>query len=149
LVRVILVIASVPDMATVEHRGLELPAHARLTPQRRAVLDAVAEQEGAFTAVDVFQRARKKAPSLGLATTYRTIELLRRTGSARPLGMGDAPLYIRCRPGHHHHLVCLVCGAVEDTELCAAPSPAELRKKHGFSAAAHDVGIYGTCRRCA
>lgn len=136
-------------MSTVEHRGLELPENTRLTPQRRAVLDAIAAHEGAFTAVDVFQKARRKVPSLGLATTYRTIELLRQTGSARPLGLGDAPLYIRCGPEHHHHLVCLVCGSVEDTELCAAPSTAQLRKRHGFSPEAHQVDIYGTCRRCA
>ena len=136
-------------MAVVEHRGLELPAHARLTTQRRAVLDAIAAHEGAFTALEVFQKARRKVPTLGLATTYRTIELLRQTGSARRITVRGVPLYVRCGPEHHHHLVCLVCGRVEDTELCAAPSTSELRRRHGFSAEAHEVDIYGTCRRCA
>ena len=136
-------------MASVEGHGLELPAHARLTPQRRAVLDAIAAHDGGFTALDVFQKARRRVPTLGLATTYRTIELLRQTGSVRPLALGGAPLYVRCGPEHHHHLVCLVCGSVEDTELCAAPSTAQLRRRHGFSPEAHEVDIYGTCRRCA
>jgi Fur family transcriptional regulator, ferric uptake regulator len=133
----------------VQHYGLELPARARLTDQRKALLQAIATHEGAFTALDVFQKARRRAPTLGLATTYRTIELLRQTGSVRPLGLGGAPLYVRCGPEHHHHLVCLVCGSVEDTELCAAPSTAQLRRRHGFSPEAHEVDIYGTCRRCA
>jgi Fur family ferric uptake transcriptional regulator len=136
-------------VAVLEHRGLELPAPARLTPQRQAVLDAIAAYEGAFTALDVFQKARRKVPTLGLATTYRTIELLRHTESVRRLTVGAAPLYVRCGPEHHHHLVCLVCGAVEDTELCAAPSQAVLRRRHGFSAEGHEVDIYGTCKRCA
>ena len=136
-------------MASAETHGLELPAPARLTPQRRAVLDAIAGHEGAFTALQVFEKARRQARSLGLATTYRTIELLRQTGSVRPLNVGGAPLYVRCGPEHHHHLVCLVCGSVEDTELCAAPSTAQLRRRHGFSPEAHEVDIYGTCRRCA
>ena len=84
-----------------------------------------------------------------LETFDGTIELLRRTGSVRAL-TGDArPAYVRCRPGHHHHLVCLSCGAVEETELCAAPPARELRKRYGFRAEWHQFDVFGTCRRCA
>lgn len=131
------------------HPGLELPPSSRLTPQRRAVLDAIAEQPGGFTVVDVYDRARQREPRLGLATVYRTVELLRQTGSLRPLPSEGRPAYLRCRPGHHHHLVCLRCGTVEETELCAAPSEAEVRRRHGFRAETHEVDIYGTCARCA
>jgi Fur family transcriptional regulator, ferric uptake regulator len=132
-----------------EYRGLTLPARARLTPQRRSLLDLIADRDGSFTAVDLFQEARRRAPDLGLATVYRTIELLRRTGSVRPL-VGDArPAYVRCDPGHHHHLVCLSCGAVEETNLCGAPSPAELRRRYGFLAEGHELDVYGTCADCA
>lgn len=132
-----------------EYRGLTLPARARLTPQRRSLLDLIADRDGSFTAVDLFQEARRRAPDLGLATVYRTIELLRRTGSVRPL-VGDArPAYVRCDPGHHHHLVCLSCGAVEETDLCGAPSPAVLRRRYGFLADGHELDVYGTCADCA
>jgi len=124
---------------------LELPQSVRLTPQRRAVIDAVEAQEGAFTVVDVFERARRKEPSLGLATVYRTVELLRDAGSVRQL----AGAYVRCHSGHHHHLVCVSCGAVEETELCGAPSPTELRRRHGFRAESHEFEVYGRCARCA
>ena len=129
--------------------GLVLPAAARLTPQRRAVLDAIAEHPGSFSVVDVYDRARRMEPRLGLATVYRTIELLRQTGSVRALPSEGRPAYVRCHPGHHHHLVCLHCGTVEETELCAAPSEAEVHTRHGFRAEAHEVDIYGTCARCA
>jgi Fur family ferric uptake transcriptional regulator len=128
---------------------LELPSPARLTPQRQAVLDAIAGHPGSFTVVDVYDRARRKEPSIGLATVYRTVELLRRTGSVRPLPGEGRPAYVRCHPGHHHHLVCLSCGTVEETDLCAAPSEAEVHKQHGFQVEAHEVDIYGTCARCA
>ena len=103
------------------YRGLKLPARARLTPQRRAVLDAIEASGGRFTAIDLFERARRSHPRLGLATTYRTLELLRRTGSLHALSGDARPAYVRCSPEHHHHLVCLSCGSVEDTELCATP----------------------------
>jgi Fur family ferric uptake transcriptional regulator len=132
-------------MATV----LELPPTARMTASRRAVVDAVAAWDGSFTVVELFDRARRAHPGLGLATTYRTVELLRRAGSVRPLPRDGRPAYVRCNPGHHHHLVCTACGSVEETPLCAAPSNAELKRRHGFAAQAHEVDIYGLCARCA
>lgn len=128
---------------------LVLPPRTRMTPQRRAVLDAIGERTAAFTAVEVYDRARGAAPGLGLATVYRTIELLRRTGSLRPLSGSGKPVYVRCRPGHHHHLVCVSCGTVEETELCGAPPDAELRRLHGFRAEAHELDVYGVCRGCS
>lgn len=128
-------------------RKLELPARVRSTPQRRAVLQAIDRRPGTFTVVDVYDRAREHAPGLGLATVYRTIELLRRSGVVRRLP-GEEATYIRCEPGHHHHLVCLSCGSVQETELCAAPPPAEIARKHGFAAQTHELDIYGTCAAC-
>jgi Fur family ferric uptake transcriptional regulator len=126
-----------------------LPERARLTPQRRAVLAAISAAEGAFTAAEIHERARKHHPRLGLATTYRTLELLRESGSLHTLRSSGTPTYVRCHPEHHHHLVCLSCGSVEETELCSAPPAAELKRRHGFSPQDHEVEIYGTCRRCA
>lgn len=126
-----------------------LPPGLRLTPQRRAVLAAIAAAEGSFSVVEIYDRARRAAPRLGLATVYRTVELLRHEGYVRPLAGGPRATYVTCHPGHHHHLVCLGCGAVEETELCGAPSDAELRRRHGFQAQTHEVDVYGTCARCA
>jgi Fur family ferric uptake transcriptional regulator len=112
-----------------------------MTAPRRAILEAVECHGGAFTVEDI-----QRAAQTSLATTYRTIELLRRSGAVHPL---PGALYVHCGPRHHHHLVCTVCGGVEDTELCAAPPDEELRRRHGFRAATHELEIYGTCRRCA
>jgi Fur family ferric uptake transcriptional regulator len=126
-----------------------LPERARLTPQRRAVLAAIGKTRGAFTAAEIHERARREHPRLGLATTYRTLELLRENGSLHTLRGAGTPAYVRCHPEHHHHLVCLSCGSVQETELCAAPSAVELERRYGFSTQTHEVEIYGTCSRCA
>ena len=131
------------------YRGLTLPARTRLTPQRRAVLDAIEASDGRFTALDLFERARRSSPQLGLATIYRTLDLLRETGSLHALSGEGRPAYVRCSPKHHHHLVCLSCGSVEDTELCATPSQRSLSRRHGFRAESHELEIYGTCKRCS
>jgi Fur family transcriptional regulator, ferric uptake regulator len=129
--------------------SVSLPEGVRSTSQRLAVLRAVEEARGSFTVAELHDSARRYEPKLGLATTYRTVELLREHGAVHPL-LGDArPAYVRCGPQHHHHLVCTQCGGVEETELCAAPSEAELRRRHGFRISTHELDIYGTCRRCA
>ncbi len=117
-----------------------------MTPQRRAVLDAIEASDGRFTAVELFERARASSPRLGLATTYRTLELLRRTGSAARALRRGTPAYVRCsarapppprlpqlrlRRGHR---------AVRD------PAQRTLTRRHGFRAESHELEIYGTCR---
>lgn len=129
--------------------SIALPPRTRMTPSRRAVVDAVASRRGAFTVVEIFDTARTAHPALGLATTYRTIELLRRAGAVHPLAGAGRAAYVRCRPEHHHHLVCTACGGVEETNLCAAPSDEELQRQHGFRAQTHELDIYGVCSRCA
>jgi Fur family ferric uptake transcriptional regulator len=132
---------------------LGLPGRVRLTPQRRAVLGAIERAGGSFTLVDLYDSARETVPQLGLATVYRTVELLRREGLVRPVSGdvagGGRPEYMRCRPGHHHHLVCTTCGAVEETDLCAAPADEELRRRYGFVAEGHTVDFFGTCGSCS
>jgi Fur family ferric uptake transcriptional regulator len=131
------------------HERLQLPPRARVTPQRRAVLDTLEDWDGSFTVVEVYDRARQAYPALALATTYRTVDLLRRAGSVRPLPGTGRPAYVRCHSGHHHHLICLSCGSVEETEICAAPARAELKRRYGFSESSHEVDIYGTCAQCS
>jgi Fur family transcriptional regulator, ferric uptake regulator len=126
-----------------------LPPGTRLTAQRRTIVELVDGWEGGFTVAELHGRARRRDPRIGLATAYRTLELLRASGAVRILTVEGRPTYVRCHTGHHHHLVCTTCGSVEDTELCAAPPAEELTRRHGFTAEAHDLDIYGTCRRCA
>jgi Fur family transcriptional regulator, ferric uptake regulator len=129
---------------TVTHPRLTLPPGVRPTRQRRAILAAIEAAPGVFTVAELQERIREDG--VGAATVYRTVELLRESGSLRQLGAGT---YVRCHPGHHHHLVCVSCGAVEETELCAAPPARELRRRYGFRAEWHQFDVFGTCRRCA
>jgi len=124
----------------------------RTTAQRRAVASAAAGFGcGAFTADDLAARVRLTAPGVSTATVYRSIAAMVASDYLTAVGDRDgAALYTRCdEAGHHHHVVCTVCGAtahapcpVDEAGLAAA-APA------GFIVTAHDVRLYGLCAACA
>ena len=118
----------------------------RNTRQRTLLTELVSTQQHAFTAEQLWTAARESGGPVGLATVYRTLALLESGGRVRRLDRGR---FIACEPGHHHHLVCVSCGAVEETELCGAPSAAVLQRRHGFRAESHELDVYGLCARCA
>ena len=118
----------------------------RKTRQRSVLTGLVASRRDAFSAEQLWSAARAAGKPVGLATVYRTLALLEADGRVRRLDRGR---FIACEPGHHHHLVCVSCGAVEETELCAAPPVTEVRERHGFLVQRHEADLYGVCGKCA
>ena len=63
----------------------------------------------------------KEVPSVGRATVFRTLKLFLEAGILCKLDtIGGAPIYSLCRGGHHHHSVCVKCGAVGDFRMATA-----------------------------
>src|SRR5690606_40342080 len=62
----------------------------RLTPQRETVLRVLLDHADThLTAEEVYLEARNRAPELGLATVYRTLDLFARLGVVRRLDAGE------------------------------------------------------------
>ena len=57
---------------------------------------------------------------------------------------------------HHHHLVCVECGAVEDFEGPGLPdleravddAMRSIRRRHRFAVRNHRLDFFGTCATC-
>ena len=130
--------------------GVSSPA-LRLTPQRRAVLDVVAEAEDHPTAGQVLDRGRERVEGVGAATVYRTLALLVESGQVAELRLGEGQALRYDQNVHRHaHLVCTGCGQVQDTHLrLDAGALAELTEKTSFTVAGYDVQLHGRCARCA
>jgi Fe2+ or Zn2+ uptake regulation protein len=119
----------------------------RITPPRRAVLAAIASQGEQFTADDVL----KRTPGAGRATVFRTIRLLHRLGLLCRVLQEDGRLRYSVAGSrrHHHHLVCLGCGRVQDLDECAlAPLSNIIARRTGYSVEGHWLEIYGRCLQC-
>lgn len=93
----------------------------KLTPQREATVRVLLEnEEDHLSAEDVFLLVREISPDIGLATVYRTLELLNELNVVDKIQFGDGVSRYDLRQegaAHfHHHLVCIECGAVDEIQ---------------------------------
>ena len=127
-------------------RLLETHGH-RLTEPRRAVLDAILSAGTPFTVEELCGAA----PAVGRATVFRTIKLLQESEVICRLALDDGGVrYQLSHGGHHHHLICNSCGAVDefgDSDLDALID--RNARDHGFEVSGHSIELYGRCSTCA
>jgi Fur family ferric uptake transcriptional regulator len=123
----------------------------KLTPQRRAVLDAIALSHDHLTPADIHDRVRHEHPGIGLVTIYRTLDILDKLGLICEVHSGgNCRSYLLRRPQeHHHHLICSDCGTVADFIDCGL---SELEQKvsrvTGFEIEGHLLEFAGRCQNC-
>ena len=120
----------------------------RVTAQRFAVYKALAEDLAHPTAESVYARVSKRLPGLSFATIYRTLQffenekLIRKVSSPGAIGRFDA----NKRP--HQHLVCRVCGSLEDISIPELHSAA-IPNVSGFTVEELDIRLVGRCQACS
>ena len=128
-------------LETLEERGY------RSTAPRRAVAQAVANQERHFTA----EALRQELPHLGRATVYRSLKILVDTGVLCRVLLEEGDLHYQLsHRGHHHHLLCVECGASQDLLGCDIEGLlTQTSSNHGFELSGHWLEVYGRCKSCS
>lgn len=118
----------------------------RITESRRAVVEAVGQKSAPFTAEELCD----DVPGVGRATVFRNIKLLQDMGFlCRVLLEDGSPRYQPSRQSHHHHLVCVQCGAVRDFIDCDVTDMLRsVTERSGFEIAGHRLEVYGRCPTC-
>ena len=127
---------------------------ARYTSGRRAVVHSLAAADGPRSAAEL---SRTIGDSVPLSSLYRSLAILEEAGVTSPhysvKGLTRYELS-EWLGGHHHHLVCINCGAVEDIEMPAGQerSLEELVAAVGAAASFvptnHALEMEGHCARC-
>ena len=129
----------------------------KVTNQRLLVLEAIAScPDKHFTAEEIFDLVKNSYPEIGLATVYRTIQLLNELHLIDRINFDDG--FVRYEMGrdytceqkhHHHHLICRTCRKVisfQDDLL--EELEAKIADTVGFYVVDHDVKLYGYCVEC-
>ena len=126
----------------------------RYTKGRRDLVEALAACQRPVTIAELIA-ARPLMPQ---STTYRNLAVLEQAGVVhRVVGTDEYARFELTEAltgSHHHHLVCISCGAVEDF---AAPPRFErdlaqligaVTTSTGFRADDHRLDLLGTCATC-
>lgn len=123
----------------------------KTTRQRTAVSSWLDDQDTFRSAQDIHADLRDAGESIGLATVYRTLQAMTENGDVDVLHTDEGTsVYRRCSAGHHHHLVCRVCGrTVEVQDRPVERWAAAVAADHGFSDIEHQVEVFGVCAGCA
>ncbi len=119
----------------------------RDTEPRRLVISAVAAQGRPFTAEELCAAL----PCIGRATVYRGLRLLVETEQVCRVLLEDRELrYQLSGQGHHHHMLCAVCGLSADLEECDVEETLRAAAiAAGFRMSGHWLEVYGRCADCA
>lgn len=129
----------------------ETPAPTRRpTRQRAAVAEVIASVDVFRSAQEIHTLLRDRGETVGLATVYRTLQLLADGGEIDRLVTEDGEaIYRACSPTHHHHLVCRSCGRTVEVEGPAVERWTHaVAEEHGFADVSHTLEIFGTCPAC-
>ncbi len=123
----------------------------RLTRQRRAVAEVLEDLEDFRSAREIHALMAERGHAIGLATVYRTLQLLADHGEVDLIraSEGGEASYRRCSTSHHHHLVCRSCGATVEVEGPAVERWTRgIAEEHGYAEVSHTLEIFGICSRC-
>lgn len=89
----------------------------RFTKGRRTITKSLNASDGPLSAADLYAAIGDEVP---LSSIYRSLSVLEQAGVVSPhystKGMTRYEL-AEWLTGHHHHLVCVICGQVEDIEI--------------------------------
>lgn len=126
----------------------------RASAPRSAILELIGRQECVLSAREIADELRSGGREVGVATVYRTLEVLAGLSLLQRLDVGgESARYEPALPGgehHHHHIVCDECGRVtpfEDERLEEAIGSLARRIDHTIGE--HDVILRGTCPACS
>jgi Fe2+ or Zn2+ uptake regulation protein len=125
----------------------------RLTATRRAIVEALAAADRPLSIPEILS----SGAGLAQSSVYRNLAVLERAGAVSRVVTTDEWARFELAEvltGHHHHLVCSKCGAVDDVRV---PDDVEadldraldvLARREGFDLLHHRLDLVGVCREC-
>lgn len=137
-------------MTKTNQRAKDYEAHlrsasVRMTKQRLAILQVLADTDNHPDANEIFHAAFAADPSISLSTVYRTIRILEERGAIQRHAFNDGRARFEHADGEHHdHLIDVETGKViefrsEKIERLQAEIAAEL----GYDIVRHKLELYG------
>jgi len=125
----------------------------KFTKQREVVLKTLYEKDEHFTPEELYIFLKGNYPELtiGIATVYRTLNLLEESQMVTSLSFGVAgKKFELANKPHHDHMICKSCGLIiEFQNEKIEQLQLEIAKANHFTITSHLMQLRGLCETCA
>jgi len=123
----------------------------RVTTARRAIVRGLLRSKAPVSALQVHALLRKRQLETNNVTVYRELAFLEAEGFLHGVTLKDGvKRYCLASNGHHHHLICTGCNAVQDVKMEHDLDSFEkkIARQKSFTVQSHSLEFYGLCARC-
>ncbi|MCB1197038.1 MAG: transcriptional repressor [Deltaproteobacteria bacterium] len=123
----------------------------RHSTSREQIAKVFFKTQDHITVEALLDEVRKINAKIGLATVYRTLNLLQECGLAMKRDFDTGTVTFEpYSDAHHDHLICTNCGEIieffsDDLEKLQD----KIAKKYGFVLTDHKMELYGHCKNCS
>lgn len=123
----------------------------RITKIRKEMVKIFSESAIPLSANTIERMISKSGLSVNKTTIYRELHFFLENGHIVETYLHHNEVsYESSGLQHHHHLVCEVCGRIDNVTNCLTSKlEADVYKKKGFRIERHVLEFYGTCASCA
>lgn len=122
----------------------------RWTPQRRTIVEVLADASGHVSGAELIERCRGADPTTIPSTVYRTLDVLEELGLVRHGHAADGreEFHVAQEP-EHGHLYCASCGRRWEVGSAQAEAiMAAFRQIGGFQPDLSHMAVVGRCAEC-
>lgn len=123
----------------------------RITEPRLMVMEIISCSTKALTPLDIFEQNLENQSSMGIASVYRTLEILENLDLVQKIHQQDGcHAFWPVLEGHQHLVICKDCG-----NMAEVPGSEDIQEymhqveeKTGFVVNDHWMQLFGNCSEC-
>lgn len=124
----------------------------KFTKQRELLLKTLYNLKTHYLSEELYVELKKNPDNknLGIATVYRTLNLLEDAGLVTSISLGvlGKKFELANKP-HHDHMICQECGMIIEFENeLIEKEQKKVAKAHNFVLGSHIMQLYGLCFSC-
>jgi len=121
----------------------------KITPQRRVIVELLAEDDSHPTADEIYQRVLSVMPEVSRTTVYNTLrELVALDELTVVEDLSESGMRYDTNSSNHHHLFCMRCHALIDISRDFAGVELPPEETAGYRIVKSQVTFYGVCPDC-
>lgn len=121
----------------------------RSTPQKRIVMQTLADMGNHPTASMVYETVHQSHPTISKSTVFRILGNAAADGDILKLHITESDERFDHQCHDHYHIRCIGCGRVDDVSM---PYMSEIYSRitdaQGYQVMGHDIEFRGICQGC-